>query len=327
MSGRFLIYYKYDSMGGDRFFKGDRYIRRPLRRLIRGPDPVGGIDLVFLNLVAGLEKLGAHYIVNLPFDQIRPDDKVGVIGRDRASLEGYRADNPILAGVAVAQHPEEWPTLFEDYPIARYVVHCDWVKFMFEQHYGPRIVTWAVGIDTDAWSPVKREHKTVDFLIYDKIRWDKQRVDRAMLDGIHATLKRRGLSTEIIRYGAYKPNDLKEKLGRARSLLFLCEHETQGLAYQQAMSAGLPVLAWDPGQWLDPWRFRYSDVNIPATTVPFFDSRCGLTFKSAADFETQLVRFLSLKADGVFAPRDYVEENLSLAGCAQIYLDLLRTYC
>jgi len=37
-------------------------------------------------------------------------------------------------------------------------------------------------------------------------------------------------------------------LSRGRSMLFLCEHETQGLAYQQAIAAGLTILDWDPSQ-------------------------------------------------------------------------------
>ncbi len=83
---------------------------------------------MFLNLCAGLDRLKVDYVANPPMSDIRPADWVGVIGRDRDCLEGYTASNPLVTGVAVAAHPAEWPTLFEDYPVACNLVHCDWVK-------------------------------------------------------------------------------------------------------------------------------------------------------------------------------------------------------
>ena len=311
----------------DRWFRGDHRFREPVRRLLRGPDPIGGIKRVFVNLIKGLDRLGVDYVTNIPFDQIRPTDMVGVIGLGVDSLNGYRQTNPILAGVAVAAHPTECPKLFEDYPVSAYVVHCQWVKRMYESHYGPRVATWAVGIDTDEWAPTRDSSERLDFLIYDKVRWDHDRVHRALVDPILTELRRRGLTYEILTYGAYKPNDLLTVLNRAKAMLFLCEHETQGLAYQQALSCNVPLLAWDPGQWLDPWRYRYGEGYVPATSIPFFDERCGLSFTGLGDFHQKLDQFLTLLSSRIFTPRDYVLENLTLEGCAQKYLELLRTHC
>ena len=110
-------------------------------------------------------------------------------------------------------------------------------------------------------------------------------------------------------------------------MIFLCEHETQGLAYQQALSCNVPVLAWDPGQWLDPWRYRYGEGVVPATSVPFFDERCGMTFLGVPDFAAHLSVFIEASRAGSFSPRDYVIENLTLEGCARNYLALLEKYC
>ena len=257
---RILIYYKYDRAGSDRWVRGDRHIRRRVRSLVRGPDPVGGIDLVYLNLCAGLDRLGIPYATNVPFSDIRSDDLVGVIGRGLDCLDGYTAENPILAGVAVVgSHPGNWPTLFEDTKVRRYVVHSAWVRDMFAKIY-PDVVTWSVGIDTEEWVQAPDNEKSVDILVYDKVRWDHDKVHRGMVSEILAGLARRGLSTTTIRYGAYKPEEFKAALAKSRAMLFLCEHETQGLAYQQAMAAGLPILAWEPGQWLDPWRYRFGET-------------------------------------------------------------------
>jgi glycosyltransferase involved in cell wall biosynthesis len=148
-----------------------------------------------------------------------------------------------------------------------------------------------------------------------------------MVQPMRAMLAARNLKSEMIRYGRYRPDDLVAALSRARAVLFLCEHETQGLAYQQAMAAGLPILAWDPGIWLDPWRFRYKDCSVvPAQTVPFFDERCGLTFKALGDFEARLDEFRTRLDAGTYNPRAYVEETLTLERCAQNYLDLLERF-
>lgn len=308
----------------DRWFKGDHKWRAPVRRLIRGPDPIGGIKSVFVNLCHGLDRLGQPYEVNLPFAELRPGDRVGVIGLGPGCLDGYGRSNPILAGVAVAEHPAVWPDLFERFPVARYVVHCDWVKAMYERYYGPRVALWAVGIDTQRWFPAPVEAKTVDFLVYDKVMWDRDRVHAAMVAPILATLRSRDLSFETIRYGRYRPQDYAAALARARAMVFLCEHETQGLAYQEALSAGVPVLAWNPELWLDPWRFRYGETVVPATSVPFFDVRCGRTFKGYPEFEARLDELLSALHAGSLAPREYILENLTLEKCARRYLDLLE---
>lgn len=309
----------------DRWFEGDHRWRAKVRRVIRGRDPIGGIQRVYLNLVKGLQRLGVPFLTNIDYADIREGDRVGVIGAGPQCLDGYAKRNRVLAGVAVVEHPLQWPTLFEDRPVSQYVVHCDWVRAMYERHYGARVCTWAVGIDTEAWKPGRAERHN-DVLIYDKVRWDGDRVRRALLAPLLETLQRSGLTYEMIRYGSYKEEDYRAALHRSKSMLFLCEHETQGLAYQEAMACNVPILAWDPGQWLDTWRFRYGETFVPATSVPFFDARCGLRFKTAVDFPETLGRFVEMARGGHFQPRDYVLENLTLEKCAKDYLRLLAKF-
>jgi hypothetical protein len=83
-------------------------------------------------------------------------------------------------------------------------------------------------------------------------------------------------------------------------MIFLCEHESQGLAYQECLACDVPILAWDQGWWLDPNRIRWGTPDVPATSVPYFDSRCGEKFKGIEEFETQLERFLERLRRGDF---------------------------
>ena len=95
-----FLYYK-TPPETDRWVPGDRFVRPLVRRIVRGPRVPSGIDKVFLNLAAGLRKLGVPFRVNRPWREIRGGDRVGVIGRDRACLAGYDRPNRIVAGVAL----------------------------------------------------------------------------------------------------------------------------------------------------------------------------------------------------------------------------------
>jgi glycosyltransferase involved in cell wall biosynthesis len=107
-------------------------------------------------------------------------------------------------------------------------------------------------------------------------------------------------------------------------MLFLCEHESQGLAYQEALATDVPLLAWDQGWCLDPNRFAWGQPHIPATSVPYFDRRCGLTFRGIDQFSQKLTEFFDLSVSGTFAPRSYVTERLSLEICSARFLDFLE---
>ncbi len=321
--GRICLYFVREPER-DRWLPGDRFVRPLIRRIVRGPFRPGGLDKVFINLCLGLDRLGVAYEVNLPFDQLRHDDRVGVVGRCRLALHGYDRPNPIVGGVALMTHPSEWPTLCEDYPIAAYLQHCEWCRVCYEPYYGDRCRIWPVGIDTYSWTQTDPRKKKFDFLIYDKIRWQRETVVPRLLDAIKLELARRNLTFVEIRYGHYKEEQYKEALQNCRSMIFLCEHESQGLAYQECLASDVPVIAWDQGWCLDPNRFKWGQPNIPATSVPYFDERCGLRFRDVGEFSERLTEFLDRQRSRQFAPRNYISETLTLEKCSADYLRILE---
>jgi glycosyltransferase involved in cell wall biosynthesis len=100
-------------------------------------------------------------------------------------------------------------------------------------------------------------------------------------------------------------------------MIFLCEHETQGMAYQEALACNVPILAWDNGYWLDPLWKQVSNVMVPASSVPFFSPECGDRFADLDQFEEALTRFHDRMNH--YQPRKYVLENLSWERSATIY--------
>lgn len=306
----------------DRWFPYDRYPRRIIRRIIRGEPRPGGQKMVYLNLKKGLDRLGIQYRDN-DFRYIRkhPDELACIIGKPNVLFE-RDWQNPVLFGASVFSHPLACPDLFEQYPVRKILVPGPWMREMCVPYYGEeRVEAWPTGIDTKEWKPSNPDsEKPVDVFIYDKVRWDHEEFEETLIQPIRDGLNRHGLVFEEIRYGYYEPTELADKLARSKACIFLCEHETQGIAYQQMLSSGVPLFAWDRGgYWQDPSYFPDRLKFKPVTSVPYWDGRCGMKFKDAKEFDERFGTFWERLNAGEFAPRQYILENLTLEKCAMSY--------
>jgi hypothetical protein len=306
----------------DRWFPGDRHLRRISRRLLFGKPRINGQMRVFLNLCAGLDRLGIGYRVNdYGYIQEHPDELACIIGRSFV-LNKIQWKNPILLGVAAYNHPLDDPGLFDRLPVKTVLVPGGWYADMFRP-YWPNTAVWPVGIDTDIWQPSREPEKTVDVLLYDKIHWERDRFSSELIEPIREQLKKQGRSVSEIRYGEYKEQDYQAALSRCRTMIFLCQHESQGIAYQQALSSGVPVFAWDPGgAWKDPDYFPHKVRYEPVSSVPYWDDRCGMKFVDIATFEAAWPKFWTESSAGGFKPRQYVLDNLTLEKRARQYYEI-----
>jgi glycosyltransferase involved in cell wall biosynthesis len=309
----------YEEPDPDRWIKYDRYLRKIIRRLIRGKQRPGGVMMVAISLMKGLDKLGVPYRFN-DYHYIRkhPDEIACIIGKPHLIFD-RTWKNPIIFGAGVYSHPIECPDLFTKYPnVKRLLVPGEWMRLMCEPFYKDKVVAWPAGIDTDYWAPAPVADKVkFDLLMYDKIPGDE------LTDGIIAILKQQNITYQYIRYGSYTQPELKSKLANSKAAIFLSKSETQGLAYQQILSSGVPILAWDKGgYWEDPAYFPHTVKYQPVSSVPYWDERCGMKFNTIADFETKLPVFLN--TTNRFKPRDYILENLTLEKSAAHYLEIYR---
>jgi len=321
---RLCLYYRPEPER-DRWLPGDRWLRPIVRRVWRGPPRAGGLDKVFINLRLGLDRLDISYEVNLPFSRLRPEDRVAVLGRGHHGLDGYAQPNVIVAGIGLMTHPSEWPTLCSDYPVVRYLQHSAWCDAIYRPYFGDRCAIWPVGIDTQRWPSTASEAKEVDFLLYDKIHWEREAREQDLVAPIREELTRGKFSHEVLRYGHYEPGAFQAALKRCRAMIFLSAHESQGIAAQEAMASGVPLFAWDPGFVQDPERFRWGTPIIPATSVPYFDDRCGDRFRDFAEFAARLPEFAGRMAGNKFAPRDYILENLTLEKCSRHFVEIVNS--
>lgn len=298
-------------------------MRPIIRRAVRGKPRPSGIDRVFLNLVRGLDRIGLEYTVNIPFSRLCADDRVGVLGRGRNVLRGYDRENPIVAAIALMTHPSEWPTLCDDYPVVTYLSHSEWVNEIYRPYFADRCRLWPVGIDTTDWAPDLTVTKTTDVLIYNKIRKGGEFDHSDVIAAVRDTIARRGLSSQEIVYGEYSSEEFNAALQRARCMVFLSAHESQGIAYQEAMATGVPIVAWDPGWSEDPERFAWGAPRIPTASVPFFDERCGTRFTHASEFPHAFDLLQHRMSEGSLDPRGYILEHLTIEHCSQLFVDHL----
>ena len=183
-------------------------------------------------------------------------------------------------------------------------------------------MVWPVGIDTAGCADLSQYPKDVDVVIYDKIRWNREQEVPRVLEPVTDYLRASGKRFEVLRYGEHNYREYSAALRRTRSMIFLCEHETQGLAYQEALSCNVPVLAWDEGILVDPLQRPFAPEGLIVSSVPYFDDRCGRRFKMP-EFQNVFDEFW--RQLPLYRPREYVIENLGLKLSSDRYLEAYKS--
>ena len=102
------IFY-HDGFDNDRWFPFDRFPRAVIRRLIRGPRRILGHERLFLNLLAGLDKIGTPYRLNdYRYLRSHPDEVACGVGKPHI-LDWFGPKTPIIFGPVVYNHPIDVP--------------------------------------------------------------------------------------------------------------------------------------------------------------------------------------------------------------------------
>ena len=258
-----------------------------------------GPGKVASNLMMGLDKLGVDYVVNQEADI---NGCLTAWGPRFMNLPKNTLVGPNLVVV-----PTDIPQLW--YHFKDLIVPCQWAKDMYETFEiteNVNIHIWPVGIDTDKFSP-SNEVKNNDCLIYFKRGSEETKKELIRL------LDSQKLSYELITYGSYTEEQLMDVARRSRFCVTITSTESQGIAYQEILSMGVPCYVIDKPVWDDqPYH------SFPATSAPYFDDKCGMKCVDLSEFKTFL-NYLE-----IYKPRDYILENLTLEKCASDYVKLLE---
>jgi hypothetical protein len=193
---------------------------------------------------------------------------------------------------------------------------CDWNKDGFETEWPQMIMRcepFPYGIETERCAPDPSVEKTIDCVVYFKDRHP------SIYDTVEKTLKAHGLNYVVFRYGSYKDDDYVAALKKARFMVVVGRHESQGFAIQEALARDIPLLVLDVKSMHEEFaygRFVYSylaDKNLYASAVPYWSDDCGIRIFETEHFPYALdVMCSSLHT---FAPRRFILENLTPAHC------------
>jgi glycosyltransferase involved in cell wall biosynthesis len=171
------------------------------------------------------------------------------------------------------------------------------------------------GVDTEKFTPLKNINEKNKVLIYHKRR------DPSELQYILNFFQNKNIEVKIFDYvNKYSEEEYLTYLQNAKFGIWVDAHESQGFALQEALSCNVPILVWNIKYMNQEFGSNYD--NIPATTIPYWDERCGEYFYEIEELENIYDKFIS-KLD-TYKPREFVLENLSMEVCENKLIDIIK---
>jgi hypothetical protein len=278
-----------------------------------GSSTLRGPYKVYRNLVKGLEAIGYPYVVNGALNSTRRlwvhDDPVAL---RYASQSGAKT----VVGPNLYVLPCDIPPVI-DLKGCLYIQPSEWAASVWRTAGFTEcaLVTWPVGIDLEEFRPAAGRAQRDTVMVYHKLRSEQE------LARILASLDRASLRYRLFRYGSYHEADYRSCLGEASLVVWHGCHESQGIALQEALAMDVPVLLCDVS--------RLSEAEGPGfppeldalrvTAAPYFDPSCGWR---TYDLDVGSMARHMLRQRWMFAPRAYVQANLSLEGQARRFVSL-----
>ena len=157
--------------------------------------------------------------------------------------------------------------------------------------------------------------KEFDCFVYFKSR------DRKELQYIENYLQCNNLKYIVIYCGKYKEEDYISILKKSKFGIWLGAHESQGFALEEALSMNVPLCVYNIESLNDEINgdgnhsyLEYKDnYDLSATSVPYWDNRCGILFYELNDINHNVMRMMNIYTS--FEPRNYILETLSPKAC------------
>ena len=188
-----------------------------------------------------------------------------------------------------------------------------WKRFPMCQHI--RIEALPFGVDTLKFNEIKHINHRSKVILYFKRRHPNE------LDSITNFLKTKNIHPIIFSYvNKYDENEYINCLHDAKFGIWLDAHESQGFALEEALSCNVPLLVWNVTSLNQEHGSNYP--NAPATTIPYWDERCGEYFTDIHQLETTFNKFITNLTE--YKPREYILENISIEKCEEKIINLIN---
>jgi hypothetical protein len=200
-----------------------------------------------------------------------------------------------------------------------YISPSDWTRKLYQRYpvtIGLKVVVNPFGVDTKRFqdSPKPRNSLSKIMVMFK----DRESSELALIE---RALKTRGLDYKVFSYrDKYDEGEYIRYMQKSKYGIWLGRHESQGFALEEALASNLPLLVWNA-------RSLYQDAasspRFPeqyATVIPYWDNRCGEYFHYEPEFEGTYTLFLHRLQLGLYHPRKYIEEHLSMSVCEDILI-------
>jgi hypothetical protein len=203
---------------------------------------------------------------------------------------------------------------------AIYIQPSKWVAdFWMEVNDIIPITFFPFSVNIEMFKPnddIEQSEKTEVFIYY------KSRLPQE-LEFLENFLRNNQISYKTFSYNAkYDQVDYIKTLQHSKYGIWLGCHESQGFALEEALACNVPLLVWDVKSMNQEYEYDYD--NIPATCIPYWDSRCGDFFYVKEDLQHAHALFLEKIEKRLYSPRDYVVENLSIEVCSSNFMKLIN---
>jgi len=278
-----------------------------------GRSRITGPKKVLVNACKGFDALGIKYVFNEP---IVKHEHNWIHDDQMAIIEAGFAGKPVVVGPNTAVLPKDLPffrkKLHKD---SIYLFPCEWSKNVWDflGFKECKEAVWPVGIDVQMFASVARK-KSNKVLVYFKQR------EQRILDEAIDILVSEGFRPIVIKYGAYTEGDLLQALNECFFGVWIGCSESQGIGLQECLATGLPLVVLDSSSLFDNiptdskgyvgYDFPISLRDVKTTTVPYFDSQCGISI-DCVDKLAGAVRDIIFRYEAL-NPRRFVETHLDI---------------
>lgn len=179
-----------------------------------------------------------------------------------------------------------------------------------------KLITLPFGVDTEKFIDNKSITEKNRVIVYFKHRNPQD------VHFIERFLKNKNIEYTLFSYNTrYDENNYIHCLQNSKFCIWVDAHESQGFALQEALSCNVPLLVWNITSMNQEYGSNYQ--NLPATTIPYWDERCGEVFYNVNELEEVYNKFIDNLEK--YKPREYILENLSIDVCENKLIELINS--
>ena len=199
-----------------------------------------------------------------------------------------------------------------------YIQPSDWVRDFWQESptcKNIKVASLPFGVDTDKFNEMLSFEKRTSVFLYYKSR------SPADLTFMLNFLEKFNINVRVFNCNArYKEEDYINYLHNSRFGIWLDAHESQGFALEEALSCNVPLFVWNITSLSQEYGSNYQD--IPATSIPYWDNRCGESFTTTSEIEDKFQKFMDNLTS--YKPREYILENLSMNVCENKLINIIK---